>query len=1580
MVDATPNRQIDVEVTLGPNGISDQFSVVVPDGEIVTGLDFEIFESSWPIDDVVTLEEKSDWMSGVSMDGIDYNLSGLRILPMSHEWDFEGSVQGWSLNSAGGWTHGYDTSLGAINGVHSGSSAIYTYNGNYPNRMGGPYWATSPVIDCSSCSGSWDLKFWKRLGIESSSYDRAYVAVKSSSGWVNVYSNPRSTVNDGSYSQSTYDISTHVAGNSAFQVRFGLGSTDGSVTYTGWNIDDVIIEPRGNTGTGIANWTSLPFGPNGIGSMKMEHGLMSIDATVPQGSILKWNLVDSKTGNTVPGFTDMQGFDADLSIIDVEKHPTVQLKIQMETTSETPVIHSIKLGGGIIQSFDANSLTGWSGFSSQSNGVVTGNGMLSSPEWRLSRPFSGLELDWSAVGSGSFEACFTKISDCSANWNALQKNRSFVLDHPSNTLNLRWDGAGSYSIDHLEVELHRQSSPEDARIDIGLDGVNEWSFSNQFVSKWGLQDSFENGKKATELSISSTGSDVVSLFYPIRTGSSDDSYESKGNLMFSLSAIGLPVDGVEVTISIDGNDLFTESLGFIMNTYTLTLTDSQMQDLISEMGSRAEDFNIVGDLDAHKVDISVSSSSGGDILISGLSIPYRYDVHLESDDVLPIIDAINSQLTKVSPNGGIKEIPIPIIMNNPGSVLIWDNGMQTLGSPQPTGITMANQTETLVAGNDWYEFNSTFDLSAIGISDAYQHFVDESWSSVFTLGGSEWSRSLDCSIVTNSCNAEQGILVGNFLYSFDGSAVEFHHRLQISSIWPDEEAMIAKSSINMNGPSSEPNQIRFGLGYSMAVEQDVEILDWHLSFMNGAESTWDALYYDPANPGIVEVEFAFEGLEDSPRSSSFNIALYLDGMLIDTTQELSQGVATLMFTPDPLSSKIDLEIAVSGLYGQSINWNVPKNATFLIDETAPTLISTNIERLDHRSNELPLELEFEIGDRPLLPRHSLLHVDTSWGGQTVISLDQPTNLNGFQGLYSTVFDVNGAEIGDTMSGWLEVFDPAGHPLPDSGTAGNPLFIISFGPDGAPLILSDGLGWTNQVEWFHPGQNYSLQIPIMDSNGYGDLETISIDLSSIQGENLIIQWNSQQGCSTSIVSVIIESCRILGDAHHFDAMFTLEVVVSFAWNFNPDTSIERNVQITAMDDSGQSSRVNLDSKWRFSSEMEIDLDTVGFANSSEFVSPGETTELLFDVIWTKSSHLVQSNVDVSVSVGELEQFGVANHGQANLQLVAPNETGIYPISLDLYNLPLGAIDRTDSDRTVSWMVVDSNSPRVMQLVSPDSSQKVQERDWNNLEFEILVNETEGLDLETMYMHWLIVPSGMSIPELALMEGNVSMELIAGTGSGSSIPLSATLDVDSLIPEVSRKNSWDLWIWVEGQDLAGQQIESSFNNRASPLSVLQMANRDAELRIDSEDIILSENYPKTGSPVWVNITVHNDGQVAGLTSIRIEVIEDGDQRNLIEVVAVEVPASSSVSFEVKWVPEKEGAAWIEVSNPNGIFERTNPIQVGSDDSSFVIESLDGASTPMLTGFAIITFLMIGLLGYLVMSGKKESEQDFEDDEFD
>ena len=89
----------------------------------------------------------------------------------------------------------------------------------------------------------------------------------------------------------------------------------------------------------------------------------------------------------------------------------------------------------------------------------------------------------------------------------------------------------------------------------------------------------------------------------------------------------------------------------------------------------------------------------------------------------------------------MKTIPLPVVMDNPG-ILIWDYGIRGHLALRFHRYGMNNQTETLVAGNDWYEFNSTFDLSNLGVSNAQSHFSDEQWSSAFTVVGNHWTRSL----------------------------------------------------------------------------------------------------------------------------------------------------------------------------------------------------------------------------------------------------------------------------------------------------------------------------------------------------------------------------------------------------------------------------------------------------------------------------------------------------------------------------------------------------------------------------------------------------------------------------------------------------------------------------------------------------------------------------------------------------------------------------------------------------------------------------------------------------------------------
>lgn len=151
------------------------------------------------------------------------------------------SNPGWTTQ--GGWAFG--TPLGSGGDPSSGYTGtnVYGYNlsGQYANGMAATEWLTSTAINCTGLTGT-KLKFRRWLGVESSSYDHAYVDVSNNgTAWTRVFSNPASAINESSWSLQSINISAVADNQATVYVRWGLGPTDGSVTYQGWNIDDVEI-------------------------------------------------------------------------------------------------------------------------------------------------------------------------------------------------------------------------------------------------------------------------------------------------------------------------------------------------------------------------------------------------------------------------------------------------------------------------------------------------------------------------------------------------------------------------------------------------------------------------------------------------------------------------------------------------------------------------------------------------------------------------------------------------------------------------------------------------------------------------------------------------------------------------------------------------------------------------------------------------------------------------------------------------------------------------------------------------------------------------------------------------------------------------------------------------------------------------------------------------------------------------------------------------------------------------------------------------------------------------------------------
>ncbi len=160
-----------------------------------------------------------------------------------YSWDLS-SDPGW--NTEGDWAYGTPAGLGGQHGNpdpstgHTGSSVYgYNLNGDYPDNLPERSLTTGSLY-LSGCYNT-QLVFWRWLGVEAPEYDHAYVRVSNNgTDWTNVWAND-DFVEDGSWVQQSFDISSVADNQPQVYIRWTMGTTDGGWTYCGWNIDDIEI-------------------------------------------------------------------------------------------------------------------------------------------------------------------------------------------------------------------------------------------------------------------------------------------------------------------------------------------------------------------------------------------------------------------------------------------------------------------------------------------------------------------------------------------------------------------------------------------------------------------------------------------------------------------------------------------------------------------------------------------------------------------------------------------------------------------------------------------------------------------------------------------------------------------------------------------------------------------------------------------------------------------------------------------------------------------------------------------------------------------------------------------------------------------------------------------------------------------------------------------------------------------------------------------------------------------------------------------------------------------------------------------
>jgi subtilisin-like proprotein convertase family protein len=160
-------------------------------------------------------------------------------------------IYAYTLDSNPGWDTTGEWGFGQPNGQDGDPSSgvtgsnVYGYNlhGDYPNNMSEEYLTSGP-IDCSILTAV-EVRFWRWLGVEHSSYDHAtFLVSNNGTTWSELWHNPSgygNTINEAAWSQHIFDISAVADEQATVYLRWVMGPTDGSVTYHGWSVDDIEI-------------------------------------------------------------------------------------------------------------------------------------------------------------------------------------------------------------------------------------------------------------------------------------------------------------------------------------------------------------------------------------------------------------------------------------------------------------------------------------------------------------------------------------------------------------------------------------------------------------------------------------------------------------------------------------------------------------------------------------------------------------------------------------------------------------------------------------------------------------------------------------------------------------------------------------------------------------------------------------------------------------------------------------------------------------------------------------------------------------------------------------------------------------------------------------------------------------------------------------------------------------------------------------------------------------------------------------------------------------------------------------------
>lgn len=1567
----------------------------LPTDEPLTGAELNFKPNVLPTQSGFVWDDATDWTHPDALvNGTSVSDGRLTASSSGSLWDFNTNNQGWTFSNS--YSSRVTTPACAYNGTSGGS--IRTYAGST--------YATSPVINLA---GGLNVPFhaWVHEGRSGCgetpdiNEDLQFQYKTSAGGWTAF----QTFMGGGAQTTNSQFMTVLPAAALHTNSQFRIHQTSGSSTCCDyWFVDDVHIATPPES-----NWTSPSLGhATGVTQSLADdtYSPLYIDAVIPTGAYLNWSILDS-SGQLVPGMEGTNQATIPLDILDHNEIDEFRLHLEFKGSSAgIPAVLSITGDGARVESFqESPSEKGWdlngSSFDMVNESVYGGAfDSLTSPWFLGSSTLYDIEIDATATNA-QFEIRHHPLQP----WTVVTLPHNPTLDGESVGIQMRvsalppadgnMSNFSNWYIEDTELGLYGGQVPSQAGLDVNLDGRFEWGRDEPRVGSWGWQDRFGNADEQVEVTLTTGSPSVVKALVP-----SDDLTSFGFSYLVENGQIN------DVALFVQNTPIANYSSSNSADTFVLT--PLEFTNLVTELSTVGTTISVAG---TEFTEVRIEISGQGTATLGGLRASYNASHNFVAEADSAFVMNLNQVRTSVPDIGGIQSVSLPFLATERGGLTVEVVQLDTSTTVVLQSGGMQDAESVLTPSQKWQTITTEYDVFGSSIAhhrlDVFSVNHQAVW--LFPAAGGAPVGLLDSSLV----EVHPTMPIES---SVDGTTVTTNITFRMRPMWDDEMLLTATSRLVLqNGVIGIPYSNTWGDFSSQGYENDLEIKSVEFSNQFGLFAP-NRQYLKGGEQMNLSVNVGFEGrsTNEAFQDGDARLTLYRDGTELFNTTSIDENYWNTTLNIPFTYADVTWTIGFEALNGSTILEPVEVSRTFTVDSVKPRVMSSSVERFDHRTPSPTQVLQVTITDQPVLPTNVNAMVWKEWvddsnlngwpdeGEYNSQSMLLPSDLTGLTGVYTLMLDDTGASLGQKVAVYVEGTDPSGYSIVDGGSSdeGQQLFVYQLAVDGAPSLEADAFSWQDgRKAWLHPAQPYELDIKITEPNGGSDLATVEVKLAHNQGSDpMSIVWDFNTGsCTTESIHILISDCEMLGadgPANPFEKHMLLNIEMEFGWNTPDLGDNRREPSIRVVDRAGQESvKIFPEHRWRFSAGLGVPDETVNlFLTSGSFlgdgarVTPLTQMEISGAVEFVETHTIPEFNCDVEVLFGGQTARATAIEGIWSVELQAPVVSGSFSLTWNIACLEGQGMDLTDKENSVRWIRVDGTGPEPIEVLSPRPMAILGGEDH---EVRVVLEELGGLDVQSLELVWRVEDF---LTGDTLRSGRVPMNLLGDEIDGNYLEVYANMDLTEITDEMML-DRMVVSIRIDGRDLAGNDVLSIGGEPSGlMISTWNMEWLQPKFELSPSALSYSRLLIDVGETTSVQLEVENTGSLAGSIDVIFESVEFDGTRELIQRTSVTAEAGSIGLVTLDWGPSSPGVQWVVATLENGETSSGPTVDVRTAEEPSFGEKVFGDVNPIIgtiTGllfFSVIITLLVMMKRMTANQGSKisydwdEYSSELEDDEDD